>query len=118
MSSSSLFVACLCAEWCGSCREYRPAFDALAVRMPGVEFAWVDIEDEPEIAGDINVENFPTIVIQRGESVMFCGAMLPHVTQLERLIQTYSEPGASGPSASTQSAMQQIANVRERIRQR
>ncbi|GAB4063830.1 thioredoxin family protein [Uliginosibacterium sediminicola] len=83
------FVACLCAAWCGSCREYRPEFDALAARMPQLRFAWVDIEDEPEVAGDIDVENFPTLVIQRGELVLFCGAMLPHIGQLERLIQTF-----------------------------
>jgi thioredoxin 1 len=83
------FVACLCAAWCGSCREYRPEFDALAVRMPQLRFAWVDIEDAPEVAGDIDVENFPTLVIQRGELVLFCGPMLPHIGQLERLIQTF-----------------------------
>ncbi|MFT3736168.1 MAG: thioredoxin domain-containing protein [Rhodocyclaceae bacterium] len=114
MNPSSLFVACLCAEWCGSCREYRPAFEALAARMQEVEFAWVDIEDEPEIAGDINVENFPTIVIQSDEAVLFCGPMLPHITQLDRLIQTFLTPASTSPA---QQDWQRVANVRERLRQ-
>ena len=26
-----LLVACLCADWCSSCRDYRPTFDALCI---------------------------------------------------------------------------------------
>lgn len=52
-------------------------------------FRWVDIEDEPEIAGDLDVENFPTLVIQRGHDVLFCGPMLPMRHLLERLLETF-----------------------------
>ena len=27
-------VACLCAAWCGTCRDYRAGFEALAARFP------------------------------------------------------------------------------------
>ena len=29
-SADTFSVYCLCAEWCGTCREYRPGFQALA----------------------------------------------------------------------------------------
>ena len=48
-----LLVACLCAEWCGSCRDYRATFAALAAQFSGeADFAWIDIEDESDALGD------------------------------------------------------------------
>jgi len=121
MTEAAFFVACLCAEWCGSCREYRPAFDALVARFPQVAFAWVDIEDQPEVAGDIEVDNFPTIVIQRGELVLFCGPMLPHINQLERLLQTFlsqspEESRVHALGTLERQAWQGLANVQARLR--
>ena len=82
-------VICLCAEWCGTCREYRVAFDALAGVVHGAQFRWLDIENEAEALGDLDVENFPTLFIARGGSVLFYGTMLPHISHLERLLETY-----------------------------
>ena len=83
------FVAlCLCAEWCGTCREYREAFEALAASLPEVRFRWLDIEDEAERMGDLDVENFPTLLVARDDVVLFFGTMLPHIGHLERLIET------------------------------
>lgn len=82
-------IICLCAEWCGTCREYRVAFDALAGAVRGAQFRWLDIENEAEALGDLDVENFPTLFIARGGSVLFYGTMLPHISHLERLLETY-----------------------------
>ena len=86
-----LRVTCLCAEWCTSCREYRSGFDGLAAGLPQVHFCWLDIEDEAEALGDLDVENFPTLFIQRRESVLFFGTMLPHLHLLHRLIENFHE---------------------------
>ena len=51
-------VACLCAAWCGTCTEYRAAFDAAARQHPEARFAWIDIEDhaaELRLLGDLQV---------------------------------------------------------------
>jgi thiol-disulfide isomerase/thioredoxin len=84
-----LAVVCLCAEWCGSCREYRAEFERLAGQFPGVAFLWRDIEDDAGSLGDIEVENFPTILVRRREWVLFFGAMLPQAGHLRRLIETF-----------------------------
>jgi thioredoxin 1 len=84
-------VACLCAAWCGSCREYGIAFETLAARYPQHQFVWIDIEDQADIIGDIDVENFPTLLIQRGKIVTFFGTMIPEVRVAERLFQTQLE---------------------------
>lgn len=80
-------VACLCAAWCGTCGSYRAAFDALAARHPEVQFAWIDIEDQAEVVGDLDVENFPTLLMQRREVVAFFGTVLPDPALAERLLQ-------------------------------
>jgi len=79
-------VACLCALWCDSCVEYRPGFEALAREFPQAEFVWLDTEDDAEEVGDLEVENFPTIQVKRGEEVLFYGVMLPKHEHLSRLL--------------------------------
>ena len=46
-----------------------------------------DIEDDAEAVEDIDVENFPTILVRRGEETLFHGVMLPHHEHLQRLLQ-------------------------------
>lgn len=90
-AGNGLLVACYCAQWCRSCADYRPDFDALAARWPQHTFAWIDIEENPELLDDDDVENFPTILLQGPQGNVFFGAMLPHVSHLERLIERYDE---------------------------
>jgi hypothetical protein len=86
-SNREFLVACLCAAWCDTCTAYRPGFLAMAERFPSAEFRWVDIEDDAEAVEDIEVENFPTILVRRGAETLFQGVLLPHHSHLERLLQ-------------------------------
>ena len=86
-SNREFLVACLCAAWCDTCTAYRPGFLAMAKRFPRAEFRWVDIEDDAEAVEDIEVENFPTILVRRGDETLFQGVLLPHHSHLERLLQ-------------------------------
>lgn len=81
-------IACLCAGWCGSCRDFAAQFSAWAERRPEHHFVWIDIEDQADLVGDLDVDNFPTLLIQRGSTVNFFGAMEPDTRQAERLLQT------------------------------
>jgi len=85
-AESGWWVVCLCAEWCGTCRDYRTAFEALAREHAGVRFVWVDIEDEADLAGDLDVETFPTLLIADGRSARFLGPLLPQAPVLARLL--------------------------------
>jgi len=84
-------VVCLCAEWCGTCRDYRPEFQALQAAFPDVEFRWIDIEDNASWTEELEVEDFPTILIQRDEWVLYYGTMLPHQSHLRRMIEVLRE---------------------------
>jgi thiol-disulfide isomerase/thioredoxin len=90
-SNREYLVACLCAAWCDTCVAYRPGFLALAGRFPRAEFRWVDIEDDAEAVEDIDVENFPTILVRRGGETLFHGVMLPHHEHLQRLLEKLIE---------------------------
>jgi thioredoxin 1 len=83
----AVVVSCLCAEWCDTCVDYRPGFLALREKFPGIEFRWIDIEDQADEVSDLEVENFPTIRVTRDEQVLFHGIQLPIHSHLERLLQ-------------------------------
>ncbi|MEO5933990.1 MAG: thioredoxin family protein [Duganella sp.] len=84
-------VACLCAAWCGTCESYRATFDELAARHPDKLFIWIDIEDHADVVGDLDVENFPTLLIQHHELVTFFGTMLPDGGLAHRLVQSQTQ---------------------------
>ncbi len=83
-----LMVACLCAAWCRTCGDYRPTFDALAREFAlEARFVWVDIEDDEEALGGVDVVDFPTLLIAHGEALDFYGPVLPHAQTARRLVQ-------------------------------
>jgi thioredoxin reductase (NADPH) len=83
---SSLTVVSLCAAWCDTCNEFRAAFERIAAARPEMIFVWLDIEDDSAICGEIDVENFPTIAIYRGERPLHYGVSLPQEGTVARLI--------------------------------
>lgn len=86
---ASITVACLCAEWCGTCREYRTVFEQAVEgqRHAGVRGLWIDVEDESDLVGAVDVDNFPTLLMARGGEVLFFGTITPHASTLARLVQ-------------------------------
>lgn len=91
-SGPVLDVVCLCAAWCGNCRDYQPLFDSLQARFQGAaRFAWIDIEDESEVLGEVEVENFPTLLLLQGNTVLYFGPLTPQAGVLVQLVQTALE---------------------------
>lgn len=88
--TNTLLVACLCAQWCGTCREYQGAFDRLADAHPEICFAWIDIETHADRFDDLDVENFPTLLIEDAVTTRFFGTVLPHISIAERLLSDLS----------------------------
>ena len=89
MAPKRLWVACLCAAWCVACREYGPTFAALAAQLGAdADFAWIDIEDDADVLGDLDIEDFPTLLIGAGADARFFGPVMPQAQTAERLIRS------------------------------
>lgn len=88
-------IACLCAAWCDSCCEYQATFEALAQRHPDKDFVWIDIEDQADLVGELEVENFPTLLIQQADLVAFFGSVQPELRVADRLIAAQAEKSAA-----------------------
>ncbi len=84
--SASLLVVGLCAQWCSTCREFAPLFNELAMAHPGATFVWLDVEDDSELAGEIDVDNFPTLAVYRDGLPVHFGISLPQLPVVARLI--------------------------------
>lgn len=93
MSDHTWSVGCLCAAWCDVCTDFRSAFDRVAEAHPDKLFLWIDVEDEAEVVGDFDVENFPTLLIQCGDHVAFFGAITPDAGTANRLIASLTKDG-------------------------
>ena len=88
LTDTTWCVACLCAAWCDVCGNFRDSYAALAAQHPQIQFVWIDIEDEANLVGDIDVDNFPTLLIQRGSQVAFFGTVEPDAKAIGRLLQS------------------------------
>ena len=80
------WVACLCAAWCGVCRDWQPLFAEQAASHPDMRFAWVDVEDEDDAMGEVDIETFPTLLVARGAEVLYLAPIPPSATQFKRLL--------------------------------
>jgi thioredoxin 1 len=96
-SQAPLLVVCLCAEWCGVCREYLERFEAVKALVqpdfPLAQFVWLDVEDEADFLHPLDVENFPTLLIGRDGRPLFFGPIAPHTSTLEHMIRTLATDG-------------------------
>jgi thiol-disulfide isomerase/thioredoxin len=107
MKPESLNVVCLCAEWCGTCREYRETFAALGQALPAHHYRWIDIEDEADLVGDVDVETFPTRMVTHQGRVLFAGPVLPRLGDAQRLLDTLTDALGRGATPTAAVAADQ-----------
>jgi len=104
------WVICLCAEWCGTCREWRDLFDQAAADHPQLRFGWIDVEDEAAAMGDVDIETFPTLLIAVGARPLFFGPIPPSLPQFSRLLASLLQPQAA-PSGITSETPDLLARL-------
>lgn len=113
-TAPALHVACLCAAWCRLCDAYasvlKSVTEALVLEGLPLRVHWIDIEDDADLVGDLDVETFPTLVIAAGPRVLFAGAVTPQPETLRRLVQaTFSGLQEDAPRPCTSSEAQAFA---------
>ncbi len=93
-------VVCLCAAWCRTCEAFQPAFAAHAQARPQWRLHWVDIEDEADRLGDLDVDTFPTLLVLRAGGAHFFGPIVPQVAAIDTLLRSLDT--APAPRAELQ----------------
>ena len=87
----------------------------MARAHPDVRFEWVDIEDESDLVGDLDVETFPTLLIADGERALFLGPLLPQAPVLARLLASLqAAPGSAVAGGEAQGVFERVRTVRSR----
>ncbi len=88
--TESIHIACLCAAWCRLCDDYAPVLQQVAAELrdtgAALRWHWIDIEDEAELLGDMDVETFPTLVVADHDHVRFAGPLTPQPDTLRRVL--------------------------------
>ncbi len=96
---SQPIVVALCAQWCGTCREFGVSFEQLEQQFPQALFFWLDVEDDAALTGDIDIQDFPSLALYgAGGEVLYFGTSLPQQAVVARLLATR----LGHPTAQTQ----------------
>jgi len=110
-------VACLCAAWCRTCEAYRPMVQRVAMSLaPGRwRWHWIDVEDDADWVGNLEIETFPTWVVAGPEGLRFAGVLLPHEDTLRRTLKAALDGPVGRPPEVDAEAWQALAR---RLRRR
>ena len=54
------------ASWCGPCRMLSPIVDEVAEERTDVKVGKVNVDEQPELAGEFGVMSIPTLLVFKG----------------------------------------------------
>ena len=54
------------AAWCGPCRMLSPIVDEVAEERTDVKVGKVNVDEQPELAGEFGVMSIPTLLVFKG----------------------------------------------------
>ena len=69
VNSSNPVVIDFHATWCGPCKVLSPILEELDDEIEGVDFVKLDVDQQPQIAGQNKVMGVPTVVILKDGEV-------------------------------------------------
>lgn len=58
------------ATWCGPCRMVSPIVDEIADEHPEFIVAKIDVDKNPELAGEFSVMSIPTLVVIKDKRII------------------------------------------------
>lgn len=58
------------APWCGPCRMIHPVLEEIAQERPDVKVGKVNVDEQPELAGQFGVLSIPMLVVMKGGKVI------------------------------------------------
>jgi thioredoxin 1 len=91
VTSNDTVIVDFWAPWCGPCRAFAPTFEAISEKYPGVVFAKVNTEDEPELAGHFDIRSIPTLMVFREKVMLFSQPGALPASALETVVKKVQE---------------------------
>ena len=74
------------ASWCGPCRMLSPVVDEVAEERTDVKVGKVNVDEQPELAGEFGVMSIPTLLVfKQGKLVRQAVGARPKASVLELL---------------------------------
>ena len=74
------------ASWCGHCRMLSPIVDEVAEERGDVKVGKVNVDEQPELAGEFGVMSIPTLLVfEQGKLVRQAVGARPKASVLELL---------------------------------
>ncbi len=58
------------ADWCAPCRMVSPLVDQIAEENPQYLVGKINVEEEPELAGQFGVSSIPTLVVLKNGKIV------------------------------------------------
>lgn len=58
------------APWCAPCRMVAPIMEEISGEHADVKVGKVNVDEQPELAGQFGVVNIPTLVVMRGGKIV------------------------------------------------
>lgn len=57
------------ASWCGPCRMLSPVVDEVAEERSDIKVGKVNVDEQPELAGQFGVMSIPTLIVFKGGEI-------------------------------------------------
>ena len=74
------------ASWCGPCRMLSPVVDEVADERTDVKVGKVNVDEQPELAGEFGVMSIPTLLVfEQGKLVRQAVGARPKASVLDLL---------------------------------
>ena len=58
------------ATWCGPCRMMAPVVEELAAEHPEYKFGKINVDEQPELAGEYRIMSIPTLIVMKDGKVV------------------------------------------------
>lgn len=87
VSGTGILLVDCWAGWCGACKVFKPVYEKLAGKHPGITFGSLDIGTEKRLMSRLGIEHIPTLLLYRDGILLFQQAGYYEEEEMEDILQ-------------------------------
>jgi thioredoxin 1 len=87
--SEKLQVLYFSAPWCGPCKAFGPAFNEVVAEFDDIDVQKINIDENQDAARGYSVTSIPTIIMMKGNTIVFRNKGLMTKNHLKDAIETH-----------------------------